>query len=142
MCQSPGRIDEGNLMKSNTNNDLLQELFSAICDGRADDAQLERLGDLLQSDAKVRDEYLRYVDMHAALADELAHALRAQRVDDHDGHDLVARAPSELGERHRMQGSVEPSGQDDSHDSSGASLSMRAVNRESASQWYFADQFG
>ncbi|MCS7467632.1 FecR family protein [Stieleria sp. ICT_E10.1] len=46
-----------------------QELLSAVCDGRATETQLAELGESLR-DPAAQSEYLRYIDMHAALADE------------------------------------------------------------------------
>lgn len=51
-------------------NDELDELIAKACDGRADDTDRARLTGLLRRDPDARDEYLRQVDLHAALADE------------------------------------------------------------------------
>ncbi|MEM1294324.1 MAG: FecR domain-containing protein [Verrucomicrobiota bacterium] len=48
----------------------MDELFSAACDGRADQAQMERLEHELAQDLEVRDDYLAYVDLHASLVDD------------------------------------------------------------------------
>ena len=46
-------------------------LLSGWCDGSLGDAELERLDDLLRSDAGFRDLYLKYMDQHAVLASTL-----------------------------------------------------------------------
>jgi hypothetical protein len=43
-------------------------LLSSWCDGSLDDAELERLDQLLRTDADFRDLYLKYMDQHAVLA--------------------------------------------------------------------------
>tara|TARA_R110002096_G_scaffold238581_4_gene430132 strand:+ start:6015 stop:7355 length:1341 start_codon:yes stop_codon:yes gene_type:complete len=55
-------------MKSNSPE--IDDLFSAACDGRADQAQIERLQRDLAQDPELRDEFLAYVDLHASLADD------------------------------------------------------------------------
>ncbi len=54
----------------------LHSLISAACDGRATDEELAELTRRLRDDLEARDEYLRYVDLHSALSDEVlpAHA--------------------------------------------------------------------
>ena len=47
--------------------DELRELFSALCDGVATSAQMERLDELLRSDAEARTVYWHYIDMHSRL---------------------------------------------------------------------------
>ncbi|MHC2065853.1 FecR domain-containing protein [Bremerella sp. T1] len=51
-------------------NDDLQSLFSSVCDNRATEEELARLSRLLREDQEVQDLFLKYVDIHAALADE------------------------------------------------------------------------
>ena len=43
-------------------------LLSGWCDGSLDDAELERLDELLRIDPEFRDLYLKYIDQHAVLA--------------------------------------------------------------------------
>ena len=43
-------------------------LLSGWCDGSLDDAELERLDELLRTDPEFRDLYLKYMDQHAVLA--------------------------------------------------------------------------
>jgi hypothetical protein len=43
-------------------------LLSGWCDGSLDDAELERLDELLRADPAFRDFYLKYMDQHAVLA--------------------------------------------------------------------------
>jgi len=45
-------------------------LIAAVCDGHATEAQQIRLSKLLREDAEARQQYLQYVDLHAALAEE------------------------------------------------------------------------
>ncbi len=58
------------------NNDL-EELMSKVCDGRASDAERAELTERLRQDPAARDEYLRYVDLHSALADEVIPSLES-----------------------------------------------------------------
>lgn len=50
----------------------LLRLASAVMDGNSSESQREQLTELLRSDADARDEYLRFVDMHAVLATDQA----------------------------------------------------------------------
>lgn len=58
-------------------NDELEKLTAAVCDGRASEEQRARLTELLRDDPAARDDYLRYVDMHAALGDEALPSLES-----------------------------------------------------------------
>ncbi len=62
-------------------NQNLHRLISAACDNRATEAELTQLAQLLRDDSLNRDEYLRYVDLHAALADEALPATAFDLVD-------------------------------------------------------------
>jgi len=62
-------------------NDDLHSRISAACDNRATDAELSQLGQMLRDDPKIRDEYLRYIDLHVALADESLPAVESDIVD-------------------------------------------------------------
>ena len=53
--------------------DDLHSLISTACDNRATEAELTQLARMLRDDPETRDEYLRYVDIHSALADEALH---------------------------------------------------------------------
>lgn len=46
------------------------DLLSAACDGRATDAEIDRLQQLLMDDLDATDQYLDYVDTHANLVDD------------------------------------------------------------------------
>ena len=59
----------------------LETLASAACDNRATDAQLARLAELLRDDSAACEEYLRYVDLHSALADEALPVIESNVVD-------------------------------------------------------------
>lgn len=59
----------------------LHELIGAVCDGRASEAEEVRLAELLRSDSRARDEYLRFVDLHAALTDETVPGIRSELID-------------------------------------------------------------
>lgn len=59
----------------------LETLTSAACDNRASDAELAQLAQLLRDDPAARDEYLRYVDLHSALADEALPSFESDIVD-------------------------------------------------------------
>lgn len=62
-------------------NSELETLTSAACDGRASDAELARLAELLRDNPAARDEYLCYVDLHSALSDEVLPAFESDVVD-------------------------------------------------------------
>ncbi len=70
-----------NMANNKPENGELQALIAAVCDGRASDLQLEELSVLLKSNPAALDEYLRYVDMHAALADETLPRIESNLVD-------------------------------------------------------------
>ena len=67
----------------------LQSLISATCDSRATDAELAHLAELLRDDSAARDEYLRYVDLHAALSDEALPAFVSDVIDYRISSDLA-----------------------------------------------------
>jgi len=48
----------------------LDELLAAVSDGRASDAQVQQLEQMILDDQEVCDAYLRYMDVHATLADD------------------------------------------------------------------------
>ncbi len=72
----------------------LQDLISAACDGRATADELALLTQQLREDPDARNEYLRYVDLHSALSDEVVPMPAAVLVDyrrfesDHGQHRL------------------------------------------------------
>jgi len=55
---------------SSANHRDLSGLIAAVCDGYATAEQREQLGERLRYDPEARVEYIRYVDLHAGLADE------------------------------------------------------------------------
>ena len=54
--------------------------FAAAASGTATDAERERLADLLRADDTALAEFVRYMDLHAALRREIAHEADAPRV--------------------------------------------------------------
>ena len=81
------------------------ELLSAVCDNRATEHQRAELTDLLRGSADARDEYLRYVDLHAALAEEVVPAVESAIVDYRTGETLSA----DVGESLRAKRSTDRS---------------------------------
>lgn len=63
----------------NADRDTLHRLLSALVDGTATADQMGELARLLEHDAEARRFYVRYLDMHAALASEPAFALKQPR---------------------------------------------------------------
>ncbi len=59
----------------------LTSLLSAVCENRATADDLARLAELLRDDPAARDEYLRYIDLHAALSDEALPAVESDIID-------------------------------------------------------------
>lgn len=78
------------------NHSEFDELFAALCDDRATDEQRAKLTELLRSSADARDNYLRYVDLHAALAVELVPTIESSIVDYHAGETIFADAERPL----------------------------------------------
>lgn len=68
-------------MNSSASNEEHERLFAAICDGWADEHQRARLSQLLAVDPEVRDAYLKYVDLHAALAAEIVPSVESDVID-------------------------------------------------------------
>ncbi|MCO8124176.1 FecR family protein [Stieleria sp. TO1_6] len=62
-------------------NEDLQNLISRVCDHQATESELAQLAQRLRSDVSARDEYLRYVDLHAALCDEALPTFESDIVD-------------------------------------------------------------
>lgn len=58
-------------------NEEFEELLAKVCDGRASEEERAQLTEILRGDAKARDEYLRYLDLHAALTDEMLPSLES-----------------------------------------------------------------
>ncbi len=77
---------------SGIDNGDFDDLFAAVCDDRATDEQRAKLTELLRSSADARDDYLRYVDLHAALAEELVPAVESSIIDYHAGESIFADA--------------------------------------------------
>ncbi|WP_339747650.1 hypothetical protein [uncultured Rubinisphaera sp.] len=59
----------------------LHSLISAVCDNRASQTELSHLAQILSENSVSRDEYLRYIDLHAALADEALPVVESGIVD-------------------------------------------------------------
>lgn len=76
-----------------------EELFAAICDGRATDQQRAALTELLRASAEGRDAYLCYVDLHAALAEELVPAVESSIIDYRTGETMFADSTRPLQSR-------------------------------------------
>jgi hypothetical protein len=59
----------------------LESLIAAACDNRATDEELTRLGVVLRGNPEAQADYLRYVDLHAALSDEALPSFESDLVD-------------------------------------------------------------
>ncbi len=77
-------------------NPELNELLAAVCDDRATEDQRAVLTEMLRGSTEARDEYLRYVDLHAALAEEIVPAVESAIVDYRAGETLFASAGRSL----------------------------------------------
>ena len=77
-------------------NSELNELLAAVCDDRATEDQRAVLTEMLRGSTEARDEYLRYVDLHAALAEEIVPAVESAIVDYRAGETLFANAGRSL----------------------------------------------
>ena len=70
------------------NNSEFNELLASVFDNRATDEQRATLSETLRNSADARDEYLRYVDLHSALAEELVPSLESSIIDYRSGETL------------------------------------------------------
>lgn len=86
-------------------NPELGELLAAVCDGRATEDQRAALTEMLRNSANARDEYLRYVDLHAALAEEVVPTVESAIVDYRAGETLFSNVDSSLESKKSQFGS-------------------------------------
>ncbi|MEM8913010.1 MAG: FecR domain-containing protein [Planctomycetota bacterium] len=59
----------------------LEPLLAAVCDNRATDEEFDQLGAMLRKSPDAQAEYLRYLDLHAALSDDALPSFKADWVD-------------------------------------------------------------
>ncbi len=83
-------------------NEEFESLLSDVCSNLASDEQLERLARLLKESPDARDDYLRYVDMHAALTDQVLPSVESEIIDYRSTLRGVAGVPRRPGVARRL----------------------------------------